>query len=45
VRPGDTIEIRALFTEKLGPAWFLKGSVRVNGRVAVQVKFACALKS
>jgi 3-hydroxyacyl-[acyl-carrier-protein] dehydratase len=44
VRPGDTIEIRATLKEKLGPAWFLKGSVRVNGKVAVQVEFACALK-
>ncbi len=44
VRPGDTIEIRAALKEKLGPAWFMKGSVRVNGKVAVQVEFACALK-
>lgn len=44
VRPGDTIEIRAALKEKLGPAWFLKGSVRVGGKVAVQVEFACALK-
>ena len=45
VRPGDTMEIRAVFKERLGPAWFLKGSVRVNGKVAVQVEFACALKT
>lgn len=45
VRPGDTIEIRAALKEKLGPAWFLKGSVRLNGKVAVQVEFACALKA
>jgi 3-hydroxyacyl-[acyl-carrier-protein] dehydratase len=44
VRPGDTIEIRAALKEKLGPAWFLKGSVRLHGKVAVQVEFACALK-
>ncbi len=44
VRPGDTIEIRAALKEKLGSAWFLKGSVRVNSKVAVQVEFACALK-
>jgi 3-hydroxyacyl-[acyl-carrier-protein] dehydratase len=44
VRPGDTIEIRAALKEKFGPAWFLKGSVRVGGKVAVQVEFACALK-
>jgi 3-hydroxyacyl-[acyl-carrier-protein] dehydratase len=45
VRPGDTIEIRVALQEKIGPAWFMKGSVRVRGKVAVQVEFACALKS
>ncbi len=44
VVPGDTVEIRAALKEKLGPAWFMKGSVRVKGKVAVQVEFACALK-
>jgi len=44
VRPGDCIEIRAALKERLGSAWFLKGSVRVNGKVAVQVEFACAIK-
>ncbi|WP_446010272.1 3-hydroxyacyl-ACP dehydratase FabZ [Candidatus Electrothrix sp.] len=44
VGPGDTIEIRASLKEKMGPAWFMKGSVRVKGKVAVQVEFACALK-
>lgn len=45
VRPGDTIEIRVSLQEKTGPAWFMKGSVRVQGKVAVQVQFACAVKS
>ncbi len=45
VRPGDTIEIRAALKEQLGPAWFFKGSVRVGGKVAVQVEFACAMKT
>ena len=44
-RPGDTIEIRAALKERLGPAWFFKGSVRVGGKVAVQVEFACAMKA
>ncbi len=44
VGPGDTIEVRAEFIEQVGAAWFLKGSVRVHGRVAVQVRFSCALK-
>lgn len=43
VRPGDTIRIQVSLTERVGPAWFMKGSVRVQDRVAVQVEFACAL--
>ena len=45
VGPGDTIEIQAALKERVGPAWFMKGSVRVKGKVAVQVEFACALKA
>ncbi len=44
VRPGDVIEIAASLKEQVGPAWFLKGSVHVGGKTAVQVEFACALK-
>ncbi len=44
VRPGDCLEIRAALVERLGPAWLMKGSVRVGGKVAVQVEFACARK-
>jgi 3-hydroxyacyl-[acyl-carrier-protein] dehydratase len=44
VRPGDRLEIRAALVERLGPAWMMKGSVRVGGKVAVQVEFACARK-
>ena len=44
VRPGDTVEIQAALKEKVGPAWFMRGTVRVEGKVAVQVEFACALK-
>jgi 3-hydroxyacyl-[acyl-carrier-protein] dehydratase len=44
VRPGDRLEIRAALVERLGPAWIMKGSVRVAGMVAVQVEFACARK-
>ena len=44
VGPGDTIEIRASLKEKMGPAWFMKGSVRVKGKLAVQVEFACAVR-
>ena len=43
VGPGDTIAIRARILEKVGSAWFLKGSVRREGKVAVQVEFSCTL--
>jgi 3-hydroxyacyl-[acyl-carrier-protein] dehydratase len=44
VHPGDTLEISATLMERMGPAWLLKGKVRVGGKVAVQVEFACAQK-
>ena len=44
VGPGDTVEIQAVLKEKVGSAWFMKGGVRVKGKVALQVEFACALK-
>jgi len=44
VRPGDLIAISARLVERVGGAWFLKGSVRVDGKVAVQVEFGCILK-
>lgn len=45
VRPGETVTIEATLKEKVGPAWFFKGNVRVRGMVAVQVEFSCALKA
>jgi 3-hydroxyacyl-[acyl-carrier-protein] dehydratase len=42
--PGDRIEIRAELKERVGTAWFLKGSVRCEGKVALTVEFACALR-
>jgi len=44
VKPGDTITIHAALKERLANAWFLKGRVKVGGKTAVQVEFACALK-
>jgi len=44
VRPGDTLEIVAALVERMGPAWLMKGSVRVGGKTAVQVEFACTRK-
>lgn len=43
VYPGDTIEIQAFLRERVGAAWFLRGRVEVNGKVAVKVDFACTL--
>ncbi len=45
VRPGDTINIRAKFVEKIGNAWLLKGRVLLAGKTAVSVEFACALSN
>lgn len=44
VRPGDVLEVSAALVERIGPAWLMKGAVRVGGKVAVQVDFACARK-
>lgn len=44
VVPGDIITLTASLSEKVGPAWFMKGSVKVAGKVAVKVEFACTLK-
>ncbi len=44
VRPGDTLAISAKLVERMGPAWIMKGAVRVGGKLALQVEFACARK-
>ena len=44
VHPGDTVVISARLKERVGNAWFLKGTVRVGGKMAVQVEFGCILK-
>ena len=43
VGPGDTIQMKVSLKETLGGAWFLKGTLRVKEKVAVQVNFACTL--
>ena len=45
VHPGDLLEIRAELTEKMASAWLMKGSVKVAGKLAVQVEFSCAAKT
>ncbi|MBM9537261.1 3-hydroxyacyl-ACP dehydratase FabZ family protein [Desulfobulbus alkaliphilus] len=44
VRPGDVLEVTARLIERMGPAWLMKGQVRVGGKIMVQVEFACARK-
>lgn len=44
VLPGDTIAVSASLKERVGNAWFLKGAVRIDGKVAVQVEFGCILQ-
>lgn len=43
VGPGDTIHMKVTLKETLGGAWFLKGTLRIHGKVAVQADFACTL--
>ncbi|MFQ5647151.1 MAG: 3-hydroxyacyl-ACP dehydratase FabZ [bacterium] len=43
VLPGDLLEMEAEITEKLGSAYFMKGTARVKGLVSVRVKFAATL--
>lgn len=43
VRPGETVELEAELTERLGDAFYLKGRVRCEGKLAVSLEFACTL--
>jgi 3-hydroxyacyl-[acyl-carrier-protein] dehydratase len=43
VRPGDTLRLEVALTERAGPAFLMKGSATVDGEVAVNVIFTCAL--
>lgn len=45
VRPGDTFQTEVQLDETVGGAWFLSARVKVAGRLAVQVSFACTLAS
>jgi len=41
VRPGDVLEMEAALKEKMASAYFMEGSARVNGKLAVSIEFAC----
>jgi 3-hydroxymyristoyl/3-hydroxydecanoyl-(acyl carrier protein) dehydratase len=43
VKPGDTIRIYVTLDENIGNAWFFKGKVLVEDKIAVKVDFGCAL--
>ena len=43
VKPGDTIRMHVTLDENIGNAWFFKGKVLVDSRVAVKVDFGCAI--
>ncbi len=43
VQPGALIKILVTLKERVGPAWFMKGKLTVDGQTAVSVEFACAL--
>jgi 3-hydroxyacyl-[acyl-carrier-protein] dehydratase len=43
VHPGDTVELEVALGERMANAFFLKGSVRRNGKTALQAEFAVAL--
>ena len=45
VLPGDRLEIEVVLVERMASAWLMKGSGRVNGKMAVQVEFSCVLKT
>lgn len=43
VSPGDMIQMHVKLIEKVAGAWFLKGTIKVKEKMAVQVEFSCAL--
>ena len=43
VRPGETIDIEVELVERLADAFFLKGRVRCEGKLAASLEFACTM--
>ncbi len=43
VQPGDTLQITVRIKEIIAGVCFLKGAIRVEDKVAVQVEFSCTL--
>lgn len=45
IHPGDTVQIKVRLTESLSSVFFFKGTMKVGGKAAVQVDFACTVTS
>ena len=43
VRPGNTVITRVVLKEIISAVFFLKGTLKIAGKTAVQVDFSCAL--
>ncbi len=43
VMPGDTVRIKVQLVETLSSVSFFKGNMKVDGKTAVQVDFACTM--
>lgn len=43
VRPGDRLDIDVELIERLADAFFLKATIKVGGKTAAQLEFACTL--
>ena len=43
VRPGDWLEIEVELIERVADAFFLKAKIKVDGKSAAQLEFACLL--
>jgi len=43
VLPGDIVQVRVILKETISSVSFLKGTLKVMGKTAVQVVFSCAL--
>ncbi len=45
IEPDDQLEIEASIEEQVSNAFYMKGAIKSDGKVAVRVEFTCALVS
>lgn len=43
VLPGNTVTVKVVLKEIISAVYFLKGTLKVKGKIAVQVGFSCAI--